>query len=162
MGQRGGGALLFFLFDAYGGSSVVRAGTSYGMLVARGPRPALAAFATAALFTDSPRFAAGRAVDLCGGPRCQNASAIHYAGMAGADTLAVWTNGARPDDDTRAQTAVRLDPAPAAVHSGLGRALAPAAFNLSALPTYIRCAPGGVGGLVEQLRRQLLVMQTDQ
>ena len=149
----------FFLFDAYGGSSVVRAGTSYGMLVARGPRPALAAFATAALFTDSPRYAAGRAVDLCGGPRCLNASAIHYAGRgptAGADTLAVWTNGAgRPDDDTRAQTAVRLDPAPAAAHSGLGRALAPAAFNLSAMPTFIRCAPGGVGGLVEQLRRQL-------
>ena len=46
--------------------------------------------------------------------------------------------------------------AAAAVHSGLGRALAPAAFNLSALPTYIRCAPGGVGGLVEQLRRQLM------
>jgi hypothetical protein len=158
----------FFLFAA--AKSEDSPGSSYALWGDKKPRPAVSAFATCALLTDSPRFETGVRVDA--GTRV---AALHFrcrgnrAGgdgtlaACGDDTLALWLRGPTsqsPDPaqpvDTRHVLGVRLSGSATAgwlvARNGFGRLLEAAAFNISAMPVYLQCPPASVGAILAQIR----------
>jgi hypothetical protein len=142
-------------------------GCSYGLFGASEPRPALAAFAAAARFTDAPRYETGYVIDLAlnatrsesGGGRGNDvvsASALHFRSSAGgADTLALWLNCGKPQCDTRHTVPVKLSISAAAVYNGFGRqARSALSFNASALPLYIAFPGEELPAVIAELRGQ--------
>ena len=135
----------FFFFLASDGASSV----PYGMWGSDAPRPALAAFAAAAQFTDAPRFDTGYVVDLGN----TGVSALHFRATQGStDTLAIWIECGKPQCTTL--TTIELSLIGVAVRNGFGRVQPAARFNASALPSYIAFPAPNLAPLAAQLRAQ--------
>jgi hypothetical protein len=156
----------FFLFAA--SKAEDSAGSSYAIWGDKKPRPAVSAFATCALLTDSPRFETGVRVDA--GTRVaallfRRVGNDEMLAAAHGDTLALWLRGPTsqsPDPTQPVSTChvatVHLDSATAGrlvVRNGFGRLLESSHFNVSAMPVYVETHAARLSAILKQIRAQV-------